>query len=275
MSAGIPVGASQVRACALVDIRALPRYPGAMQLRLDRCLLRRAGRGSRPGRRPLRRRRSSSSLRPPLRLWLRPCLRSCLRRSIGSQGRKLRSQCGLRAGRFADISTHSPVQNIKSNRGDLIARAISLLAPLALGAFAIASALAPQRFASSTAPIHLARPQSPPRWRGSGSSPPRWLRSAPASNRRELGGSRESGGQRRSARGDDRSRRLARRASRPLHRSGPGDPPSRPRLAPHPAAPRRPRASRADLPRRGPQRPAAAVVPERARPPISPSRSAS
>jgi hypothetical protein len=38
--------------------------------------------------------------------------------------------------------------NIKSNRGDLIVLTISVLAPLALGAFAIASTLAPQRFFS-------------------------------------------------------------------------------------------------------------------------------
>jgi hypothetical protein len=54
----------------------------------------------------------------------------------------------LRAWQFADISTHSPGRNIQSNRGDLIVLAISLLAPFALGAFAIASALAPQRFFS-------------------------------------------------------------------------------------------------------------------------------
>ncbi|HKB51258.1 MAG TPA: hypothetical protein VKC63_07500 [Solirubrobacterales bacterium] len=55
---------------------------------------------------------------------------------------------GLRAWQFADISTHSPGRNIKSNGGDLIVLTISLLAPFALRAFAIASTLAPQRFFS-------------------------------------------------------------------------------------------------------------------------------
>lgn len=63
----------------------------------------------------------------------------------------------------------------------------------------------------------------------------------------------------------DRGHRLARRAPRPLHRTGSCDPPSRSRAATHPAAPRRPRASRIDRPRRGPQRSPAPVVPQRAR----------
>lgn len=153
MTAVAPAGASQVCVCTFVDRGALPRYPGAMQRQLDRLLLRRTGR-ARPARRPLCRRGSWSWLRLPLRLWLRPFLRSCLRRSIGSRGRKHRSQRGLRAKRFADISTQPPHRNIRLVRGALVL-SISSLAPLALGAFAIASALAPQRFAGSTAPIAL------------------------------------------------------------------------------------------------------------------------
>jgi hypothetical protein len=59
------------------------------------------------------------------------------------------------AWRLADISTHSPGRNIKSNRGALIMLAISFPAPLTLAAIAIASALARQRPADSTAPIAL------------------------------------------------------------------------------------------------------------------------
>jgi len=76
-------------------------------------------------------------------------------RPIEPKARNGRSQRGLRAGRLADISRQPPVQNIKWNRGALIVLATSFLAPLALGAFAIASALAPQRFAGPAAPIAL------------------------------------------------------------------------------------------------------------------------
>lgn len=155
MIAVAPARASQTCLSTFVDIRALPSYPGAMERWLDGFLPHCTGRVSRPARCPLCRRRSSFWLRPSFRLWLRPSLRSSLHGPIGSQGRNRRSQRALRAGRLADISTRSPVQNIKSNQGNLIALAISLLAPLALGALAIASALAPQRFADSTAPIAL------------------------------------------------------------------------------------------------------------------------
>jgi hypothetical protein len=101
-----------------------------------------------------RRLRRSSGLRPQLRLWLRPSLRSCLHLAIGSRGLARPSQRALRAGRFADISTQPPGRNIKRNRGSLIVLSI-LSASLALAACAIASALAPQRFAGSTAPIAL------------------------------------------------------------------------------------------------------------------------
>jgi hypothetical protein len=96
-----------------------------------------------------------SSRRLSLRPWLRPSLRSSLHILVGSKGLNRRSQRSLRAWRLADISTHSPGRNIKSNRGALIVLAISFLTPLALGAFAIASTLAPQRFAGPTAPIAL------------------------------------------------------------------------------------------------------------------------
>lgn len=94
-------------------------------------------------------------LRSTLRLWLRPSFRQSLHNQIEPNARNCRSQRGLRAGRLADISTQPPVQNIKWNRAAPIVLAISSVAPPALGAFAIASALAPQRFAGSTAPIAL------------------------------------------------------------------------------------------------------------------------
>ena len=90
-----------------------------------------------------------------LRLWLRPSFRLRLHRSVRPETRKSRPQRGLRAWRFADISTQPPGQNVKWKRGDLVVLAISLLAPLALAACAIASAPDPQRFAGSTAPIAL------------------------------------------------------------------------------------------------------------------------
>jgi hypothetical protein len=99
--------------------------------------------------------RGSSGLRLALRLCLRPSLRLWLHRSIEPKARNRRSQRALRAGRFADISTQPPHRNTKRDRGNLIESEISFLAPLALGAFAIASAPAPQRFAGSTAPIAL------------------------------------------------------------------------------------------------------------------------
>jgi len=98
--------------------------------------------------------RGLPALRPSLRLCLRPSLHLWLHRSIEPKARNRRPQRGLRAWWLADISTQPPGRNIKRNRGNPIAPEISV-APLALGAFAIASALAPQRFAGSTAPIAL------------------------------------------------------------------------------------------------------------------------
>lgn len=98
--------------------------------------------------------RGFSAIRPALRLCLRLSLHLWLHRPIGSKARNRRSQRGLRAGRFADISTRPPGRNIKRNRGSQIVLSI-LSASLALAAWAIASALAPQRFAGSTAPIAL------------------------------------------------------------------------------------------------------------------------
>lgn len=144
MTAVAPAGASQIRLSTFVDTCALRSYPGAMELGNSPIHWRR-------NRRALR----SSSRHPSLRLWLRPSLRSSLHGSISSQGLDHRSRRGLRAWRLADISTHSPGRNIKSNRGAPIVLAISLVTPLALGVVAIASALAPQRFAGSTAPIAL------------------------------------------------------------------------------------------------------------------------
>jgi hypothetical protein len=89
-----------------------------------------------------------------LRLWLRLSVHLTLHRFDRPEASKRRSQRGLRAWRFADISTQPPGPTIKWNRGDLVVLTISPLAS-ALGAFAIASAPAPQRFAGSTAPIAL------------------------------------------------------------------------------------------------------------------------
>jgi len=94
-------------------------------------------------------------LRSMLHIWLRLSFRPMLHDPIEPNARNRRSQRGLRAGRFADISTQPPVRNIKWNRAASVVLAISSSAPLALGTFAIASALAPQRFADSTAPIAL------------------------------------------------------------------------------------------------------------------------
>jgi hypothetical protein len=90
-----------------------------------------------------------------LRLWLRLSFHPRLHRPVRPEARKPRPQRGLRAWRFADISTQPPHRNIKWHRGNLIVLSISPLAPLALGALAIASAPVPQRFAGSTAPIAL------------------------------------------------------------------------------------------------------------------------
>lgn len=89
-----------------------------------------------------------------LRLALRLCLRLWLHRSIEPKARDRRSHRGLRTWALADISTAPPHRHIEQGRGALAVLSISPLA-FALGAFAIASALAPQRFAGSTAPIAL------------------------------------------------------------------------------------------------------------------------
>jgi hypothetical protein len=96
----------------------------------------------------------SSPLRLTLRLSLRLSLHLWLHRPIEPKAPKRRPQRGLRAWRFADISTQPPGRNIERNRGSLIVLSI-LSASLALAACAIASALAPQRFAGSTTPIAL------------------------------------------------------------------------------------------------------------------------
>jgi hypothetical protein len=114
---------------------------------------RRAGRGDRQ---QLAGNRASAGLRPSLRLCLRPSLHLRLHRSTTSKVRNCRSQRALRDWRFADISTQPPGRNIRRNRGSLIVLSIlSASLALALAACAIASALAPQRFAGSTAPIAL------------------------------------------------------------------------------------------------------------------------
>jgi hypothetical protein len=95
-----------------------------------------------------------TALRPALRLCLRPSLHLRLHRSIAPKARNRRPHRALPAWRFADISTQPPHRNIRLVHGALVVLAISPLA-FALGAFAIASALAPQRFAGSTAPIAL------------------------------------------------------------------------------------------------------------------------
>jgi hypothetical protein len=95
-----------------------------------------------------------TALRPSLRLCLRPSLHLWLHGGIEPETRNRRPRRGLRAWWLADISTQPPHRNIKSNRGAQVVLSISPLA-FALGAFAIASALAPLRFAGSTASIAL------------------------------------------------------------------------------------------------------------------------
>jgi hypothetical protein len=98
--------------------------------------------------------RAWSGLRPALRSCLRLSLHLWLHRSIEPKARSRRSHRDLRAWRLADISTSPPHRHIEHGRGALVVLSISPLA-FALGAFAIASALAPLRFAGSTAPIAL------------------------------------------------------------------------------------------------------------------------
>jgi hypothetical protein len=99
--------------------------------------------------------RPHTALRPSLRLCLRLSLHLWLHRAIEPEAHGRRSQRGLRAWRLADISTQPPHRNIKRVRVTPVVLSISTFAPLTLGAFAIASAPAPQRFAGSTAPIAL------------------------------------------------------------------------------------------------------------------------
>jgi hypothetical protein len=146
------VSGTPIYKCTFVDTQAEPSYPDAMQSWLHELPLRRNRSGTD---RALPRERGSSGLHALLRVWLRLSFRPMLHDPIEPNARNRRSQRGLRAGQFADISTQPPVRNIKRNREALIVLVISPFAPLALGTFAIASALAPQRFASSTAPIAL------------------------------------------------------------------------------------------------------------------------
>jgi hypothetical protein len=125
----IQLGTPQTRKRTFVDICAERSYPGAME-------------------------RPHTALRLSLRPCLRPSLRRWLRCSIEPEAGNRRPRRGLRAWRRADISTQPPHRNIRLVRGAAVVLAISPIA-FALGAFAIASALAPQRFAVSTAPIAL------------------------------------------------------------------------------------------------------------------------
>lgn len=95
---------------------------------------------------------SQSPLRLPLRKWLRLSLPLSLRGPVSHEGRKTRPQRRLRAWRFADISTPPPGRSIKSVIAVVIALSI-FSAPLALGACAIATALAPQRFSTASATV--------------------------------------------------------------------------------------------------------------------------
>jgi hypothetical protein len=146
------VSGTQIYKCTFVDTQAEPSYPDAMQSWLHELPLRCNHSGTD---RALPRERGSSALHAVLRVWLRLSFRPMLHDPIEPKARKCRSQRGLRAVRLADISTQPPVRNIKWNHAAPIVLVISSLTPLALGAFVIASALAPQRFAGSTAPIAL------------------------------------------------------------------------------------------------------------------------
>ena len=100
---------------------------------------------------------SHSPLRFPLRGWLRLSLPLSLRGPVRHEGRETRPQRRLRAWRFADIPTAPLGQNIK---GALVTLSI-FSASLALDARAIASALAPQRFSTTSAIAPVApAPQS-------------------------------------------------------------------------------------------------------------------
>lgn len=96
-----------------------------------------------------------------LSLWLhatlRPSLPLSLRGLVRPEPRKRRPHRRLRAWRFADIPTPPPVQNVKSVMGALIALSI-ISASLALDACAIATALAPQRFSTTSATVVVSTP---------------------------------------------------------------------------------------------------------------------
>jgi hypothetical protein len=106
------------------------------------------------GRQSLAGNRASSGLRPALHLCLRSSLHLWLHRSIAPKASNRRPQRGLRGWRLADISTQPPHRNIRLVHGALVVLSISPLA-FALGAFAFASAPASQSFTGSTAPIAL------------------------------------------------------------------------------------------------------------------------
>ena len=91
---------------------------------------------------------------PALRRRLRLSLRPRLRRTVDLKTRLRRSQGALRACRLADISTPPPTRNIRQAGGAGVVLAISPLA-FALGIVATAFASALQHFAGSTAPIAL------------------------------------------------------------------------------------------------------------------------
>lgn len=94
------------------------------------------------------RRGGRSRLRPSLRPRLRPSLRPTLQLAMGPDRHKRRWQRRLPARRLADISTLHLGRDMKCNLAApmlLSIVAASSLAPFALGAVAIASALATQR----------------------------------------------------------------------------------------------------------------------------------
>lgn len=89
-------------------------------------------------------------VRPCGRLSGRPCGRLSGRVRAGLEARQCPAQCRLRAWRFADISTARSIQHDKAARASLVHPSI-YSASLALDACATASALAQQRFSTTTA----------------------------------------------------------------------------------------------------------------------------
>lgn len=146
MNERTPSGAIRFCAHIVVDIQTALSYPDDMELWLKAVARHR----------PLAWSGGSLWLRPFLRLILRPLLRPSLHGKFGPGRRKCRSQHGLRTYGFADISTQRPGRNTTCIQVAPIVLVVSFLAPLALGACAIASAPAPQRsLAPSAAPIAL------------------------------------------------------------------------------------------------------------------------